>query len=99
MVNVLVKHAVADYDRWKRYFDEEASTRMEYGSQGYRLYHVSSDSNVVVMLFEWDSMENARKFHDDSGVLEVMKKAGVVGEPEIYYLDEIESKTPEQPMA
>lgn len=99
MVNVLIRHTVSDYDAWKTHFDEHASTRREHGSQGYSLFSVSEEPNELVILFDWDSVENAQRFLDSSDLRDVMTEAGVVGEPEIRFLDEIESKTSETPMA
>ncbi|KAB1188011.1 MULTISPECIES: cyclase [Haloferax] len=99
MVTILVKHAVEDYDKWKPYFDDHDSTRNEYGSQGYRLLSLAEDSNDLVMMFDWDTMENAQKFLESSDLRSVMEEAGVVGEPEIYFLEEVESKRPEEPLA
>ncbi|MFC7046521.1 antibiotic biosynthesis monooxygenase [Halobacteriaceae archaeon GCM10025711] len=99
MADVLIKHTVQDFEAWKSAFDEHASTRMEYGSQGYRLFTVADDPNEVVVLFEWDDAENARRFLEESGLREVMDEAGVVGDPEIYFLDEMEAKSPEPSMA
>ncbi|WP_440988679.1 hypothetical protein [Haloarchaeobius baliensis] len=99
MVRILVRHTVESYDAWKPHFDEHERTRQEYGSQGYQLFRTSDDSNDIVALMDWDSTENARRFLEDSDVREVMSEAGVVGEPEIAFLDEVESKTSETPMA
>ncbi|KAB1198700.1 MULTISPECIES: cyclase [Haloferax] len=99
MPTILVKHAVEDFDTWKPYFDDHDSTRREYGSQGYRLFKLSEDSNDLVMVFDWDTMENAQTFLESSDLRSVMGEAGVIGEPEIYFLEEIESKLPEEPLA
>jgi len=97
MVSILVKHSVENYDDWKAGFDEHAGTRMEYGSQGYHLFQAAGDPNEVVVLLEWDSRENAERFLEESDLKDVMEEVGVVGEPEIHFLDEIEAKTPETP--
>lgn len=99
MAGVLIKHTVENYDSWKPVFDDHAATRMEYGSKGYRLFRDAEADDEVVMLFEWDSMENAKRFLEESDLKEVMETAGVVGEPEIHFLEEIESKAAESPMA
>lgn len=96
MANVLIRHSIEDYDAWKSAFDAHASTRMEFGSQGYRLFRSSEDPNELVMLFEWDSVENAHRFLEESDLRDVMQEAGVVGEPAIQFIDEIEAKTPEK---
>jgi hypothetical protein len=36
---LLVDHTVEDYDEWKPYFDDHASTRAESGSHGGKLFH------------------------------------------------------------
>lgn len=99
MVHVLIRHAVEDYDRWKPYYDDNARARQESGSLGYRLFKSAADPNELVMLFEWDSMENAQSFFDSSDLREVMTEAGVRGEPEFQFLEELEAKTPERPAA
>lgn len=98
-MDLLIKHTVEDYETWKSQFDEHASTRAEYGERGYRLFHGSDDPNEITILFEWDSAENARSFLDESDLREVMDAAGVIGDPEVYFLDEIEEKTPPEPTA
>lgn len=99
MVRVLLRHSVEDYDTWKSHFDEHESTRKEHGEEGYQLLRETDDPNDLVMLFNWDSTENARGFLDSSDLRDTMAEAGVVGEPEISFLDEIESQSFETPMA
>jgi quinol monooxygenase YgiN len=97
MATVLIRHTVEDFDEWKPGFDAHADTRTEYGSEGYRLFTVDGDRNEVVALFEWDSTANAKRFFEESDVKERMDELGVVGEPEVLFLDEIEASMPEQP--
>ena len=80
-------------------FDANDSTRKEYGQVGYELYQVSDDPNEIVMIMEWDTVENAQRFLEESDVRERMEELGVVGEPEIYFLDSIESRVPSTPSA
>ena len=44
-------------------------------------------ANEVVVLFEWDSVENAQAFASSDNLREAMQKAGVVSKPNIYFLD------------
>lgn len=99
MVDILIKHTVEDYDAWKPGFDDHDSTREEYGQLGYELYRVSDDPNAIVIMMEWDSVENAQRFLEESDVKEKMAELGVIGEPEIYFLDSIESRVPSTPSA
>lgn len=97
MTTIFLKHTVEDYDSWKPGFDEHASTREEYGStENYRLFREAGSPNEIVMIGEWESAEAFQRFMDESDVKEKMGELGVISEPEVYVLDEIESKTPER---
>jgi len=39
-------------------------------------------------LLEWDSIENAQKFGQSENIKEIMKNAGIVGIPAIYFIEE-----------
>lgn len=88
MAHFLVHHKVEDYKTWKTVFDSHSSFRSEAGSLGGKVFCNSDDSNEVFVLLEWNSLENAQKFAQSDGIKEAMKKAGVVGMPEIYFVEE-----------
>jgi hypothetical protein len=89
MPYILIDHTVEDYDEWKPHFDDHASTRAEGGSQGGQLFHKEGKPNEIVGLFEMDSLENAHEFVSDD-LREKMQEAGVVGEPDVQFLEKIE---------
>ena len=41
-----------------------------------------------VLLFEWDSLDNARRFLESEELRQAMKKAGVSGQPDVHFLKE-----------
>lgn len=94
MASVYMRHEVADYDAWKSHFDEHVSAREKHGAQGYHLFRGVENPNEVSILFEWDGTESARQFFQSSGIQDVMSEAGVVSDPEIRFLDEVESSMP-----
>ena len=87
MASILVKHTVADYATWKAGFIEHSSARKSAGSKGAQVFQSAQNPNEVVVLFEWDTLENARKFTEDPDLREAMQKAGVQGRPEISFLN------------
>ena len=87
MANVLVHLQVQDYAKWRPVFDEFSALRKLNGSQGAHLYRLPNNSTEVVILFGWNSLENARRFFDLPEVRQGMQRAGVEGRPEILYLD------------
>ena len=90
MVSVLVMHRVADFGKWKPFYDGHAATRMKSGCKAARVLRSSNDPNSIVLLFEWDSAENAMKFGMSEDLKKTMMEAGVLGKPDFHILDEVE---------
>ncbi len=90
MAYVLVRHKVEDYNKWKPFYDGNESTRKKLGSKGARLFKSRDNPNELVIITEWDNVEDARKFAGSPDLKETMQKAGVKGMPEIIFLDEIQ---------
>jgi heme-degrading monooxygenase HmoA len=88
MTNVIVRHKIRDWDTWKPIFDEHGATRKAAGSKGCRLFRSAGDPNEVILLFDWDSLENAKRFVESQDLREVMERAGVVDIPDVYFLEE-----------
>ena len=86
MPYLLIRHKVADYAKWKPAFDADGITRQANGSRGGQLFRNASDPNEIVALFEWDDLEKASQFTQSAELREVMQRAGVVDQPDIYFL-------------
>ena len=88
MQYVNVRHTVEDYAKWRSGFDAHDSTRRAAGSTGVNhIFRDSGNPNETTTILEWDSLDNARRFVQDPALREVMKEAGVVGQPEIRFLE------------
>ncbi|SNQ62374.1 cyclase [Candidatus Methanoperedens nitratireducens] len=90
MVYLLAIGKVKDYSKWKPMFDEFANSRKEYGSKGGRLFRIADKPNELAILYEWESIEKARKFAQSEDLKKYFERAGVIGKPEFYYLEEVE---------
>jgi len=90
MAYLIVMVKVKDYSKWKPEFDEFADTRKEYGSKGGRLFRNVDKLNEPVILYEWESIEKAKKFTQSEDIRKTMERAGVIGIPEFYFLEEVE---------
>jgi hypothetical protein len=88
MAHLFVRHKVKDYPAWKKVFDGFIGTRRSGGEKNYQIFHPDNEANNVLALFEWDNIENAKKFAHSSELKEAMGNAGVVEQPEIYFLEE-----------
>ena len=89
MSYVMVKQKVADYARWKPIFDADGANRETGGSQGGHLFRSADDPNEVVILFAWD-LQQARQYSQREEVSAKMQATGLLGPPEISFLEEIE---------
>jgi len=93
MQKILISHRVEDYGKWKTSFENATTMRKESGERSYQLFRTHEDPNNLVLLFEWDNLENAQKFLDSEELRETMQQAGVTGKPEISFIDDIENGT------
>ena len=91
MTYMLVRHKVENYENWKPVFEEHGSTRRESGSKGVRLFRNAEAPNETVILLEWDDLEKARRFAQSEDLRETMERAGVADEPDIYFLEEVDT--------
>ena len=91
MVNVLVHHEVADYPSWKAVFDAGLDWRHKSGERSARIFHAAGNLNDLILLFEWETLEQARVFMASEELKTRMAKAGVKGQPRIEFLTEMYS--------
>jgi len=91
MVNVIVRHKVQDFERWKGTFDSCLNMRKAGGELNYRIFHQHNNSNEIVLLFEYSSLEMAQEYMASDYLKKAMADAGVVGPPDILFLDEVRS--------
>lgn len=90
MPYLFIRHTVEDYDRWKPLFDQHSIMRQSNGCRGGLLFRDANRPNEVVILFEWDNLERAHQFSQSQDLRETMQRAGVIGHPEVYFLEKVE---------
>jgi hypothetical protein len=88
MVHVLVRHKVADFNRWKEAFDTHVIARKRAGEISFHVFHNLEDSHDIFLLLDWSSADEARKFMNSGELRDRMQQAGVQGAPEIQYLED-----------
>ena len=88
MAYMFVRHSVRDYEAWKSAFDSAIDLRKRNGEKSYQILRQGNGSKELVALFAWDSLDNARKYAASAELKAAMERAGVVGKPEILFLEE-----------
>ena len=93
MAHLLIRHKVKDYEKWKATFDGFIETRRASGEKSWQIFHPDDDPNNLLILFEWDNLDNARTFMENPDLKETMGKAEVLEPPEAYFLEEYDRGT------
>jgi heme-degrading monooxygenase HmoA len=91
MAYMFVRHTVKDFDAWKSVFDSVADLRRRNGEQSYQILREGNGSKELFVLFKWDSLKNAQNYASSPQLREAMERAGVVGKPDIRFLEEAAS--------
>jgi heme-degrading monooxygenase HmoA len=91
MPYLLERHKVRDYARWREVFDADSAGREAAGCRGARIFRSADDPEEVVVLFEWDTLERARRRVESATLSQKFDEAGVsggIGQTEFYLLEE-----------
>ena len=88
MAYMFVRHKVKGYEAWKSVFDSVSDLRRRNGEKAYQILRQDNGSSEIFAMFKWDSMDNARKYASSPELKAAMERAGVVGKPDIYFLEE-----------
>lgn len=86
---MLIKHTVADYEKWKPAYDAHGSVRKQYGQTDLDLLRGIDNPNQVLIVEKIADLKKAKDFTMLSDLKETMQKAGVNSAPEFFYYDVI----------
>ena len=89
MTHVLVRFTVEDLAKWKPVFEEAAALRKSFGSMGVRAFSKADSPNEVTILAEYEDRVKAQQMFQSQEFREATKRAGVMGAPEVAFLDEV----------
>ncbi len=90
---LLVRHKVADYAKWLPLYEAHDSVRLASGIHKYLIARGTEDSNMIMVAQGMDDVAKAKAFAASPDLKDVMKKAGVISDPMIDYLDVVTSDT------
>lgn len=85
--HLLIRHKVQDFAAWKQGYDAHLPKRAEAGLTEKYLLRGDADPNEVILLFEAQDMGRAKAFSGSADLRERMQQLGVVGQPELYFLN------------
>jgi hypothetical protein len=88
MAIAIIRHDVADFAQWKPKFDAHRGARQAAGLEDLHVLRDSESPNRLTLLFRAADLNRAKEFANSAGLQDAMKGAGVVGQPEIQFLNE-----------
>ncbi len=92
MASMFIRHRVADFDAWKPVFDDHEDIRRQAGTTAHSLHRDADDPNVVIVTFRVQDIVRAKEFVASQDLRTAMEKAGVVGQPEFWFTEDVEDK-------
>jgi hypothetical protein len=94
MTTMIATHRVADYEAWRRIYDEVVAGPLYDVVREATVWRGQDDPNFVIVREVFDSREVAEAAMSNPVGLEAMSKAGVdMASLEVHYLDQVFSST------
>ena len=87
---VIVKHRVEDYDAWRLVYDEIEAFRRQSGIVGDAVSRQIDDPDDLVIYHQAEDIDALRAFVDSPELQDAMQRAGVIGEPEIHFIQVVD---------
>lgn len=85
MIRMFVRHSVTDFATWKQAYEEFDAERAGMGVKGHAVFQSVDDPNNVTAWHDFATLEAAQAFMGSARLREVMKQAGVAGEPAVWF--------------
>ncbi len=82
---VVVRHKVADFEKWMAAYDADDSARLANGLHSYVIERDDKDANMVTVAMKADDIAKAKAFSKNPGLKKAMQKGGVIGAPSIRF--------------
>ncbi|MDX1523471.1 MAG: hypothetical protein R3264_17730 [Anaerolineae bacterium] len=85
---IFLRHHITDYARWKEGFDTHLAARQAGGATAEALVLRNvDDPHEIIIILGWRDLAQARTFTRSVSWQMALQKMGVVGEPEVRFLE------------
>jgi hypothetical protein len=92
MATLIVKHRVANFEAWKKVFDEMIPVRAKHGWTGHLVLQDAADPNVVTIVNRVKTLEGAKAYGGSPELRAGMQRGGVQGAPEVSFCEDADEK-------
>ncbi len=90
---IIVMHRVENYETWRAEYDAFDGFRRQSGIVGHAVSRALDDPNHLVVYHQADDVAEVRAFVDSAELKQAMQRAGVVGEPDIRFIQVVDFAT------
>jgi hypothetical protein len=87
MAVLIIRHPVRDYAAWRPVYDAHEAVRTTAGLTNGRVFRSTEDPNDILIMLDMADRRRAEEFGRSDDLREAMRRAGVVGQPEIRFAD------------
>jgi hypothetical protein len=88
MAFIIANHKVADFKKWKPFFDADAPRQKAAGMKLVKIGRKEDDPSDVFMVWETKDPSGFKKMLKDPGLADIMKQAGVISELKFVVVNE-----------
>ena len=85
MTTMFIRHTVANYQAWRKIYDDFAPVQKVKGVTAEAVYQAADNPNDVTVTHDFATIEAARAFINSAELKSTMQNAGVVGAPTIWF--------------
>jgi hypothetical protein len=85
MTTIFVRHTVADYQKWRKVYDDFAPIQRAKGVTAHAVYQATDNPNDVTVTHDFATLEAAQAFANCEELKKAMQGAGVIGVPAIWF--------------
>lgn len=89
MFFLTVKHEIDDFDTWKAAFDESEDLRNRYHLGPGWILRDPRQPNMITVALQVEDLGLAREFIHCKELRDFMDRGGVIGRPDVNYLQEV----------
>ncbi len=89
MIRLYVRHAVEDFEKWRKGYDAHAALRTAHGVTGDGVHQAVDDPNDVTVWHDFETPEEASAFANSDGLKRAMGDLGVQGAPIVWITQQV----------
>ena len=88
MARLYVRHDVADYDAWRKVYDDFGAFRRQHGVTAAGVHRNVENGNDITVFHDFGTVDEAKALIDSAELKDAMARAGVVMPPTAWITEE-----------